>query len=283
VGKYFFTDEIPADGRVVLHGDAAKHLLHVLRLKPGASVLLCNGKGTDYPAVLHEADLQKNICLFITGESVPCDTEMQIPITLYQGLPKGDKMEWVIQKSVELGVTRIVPVYTAHSLVKNAEKKVVRYQKIALSAAEQSQRGIVPKVCTPCNFEAAVSLIMDGRYETANRRDAADKKETSTPNTTKRFPLRGLVAVSPSEVPEGAPLKLLRDYLSDYKGASTKPEDNTSFPPLSIWVGPEGGFSAMEVKTLVTSGLVLVSLGKRILRTETAGPALLAQIQCLME
>ena len=230
-----------------MQGDGAHHLLHVLRMKEGARVTLCDGQSTDYPAILREADRKKMLCHFTTQAPAPCETELRLPIALYQSLPKGDKFEAVIQKCVELGVFSILPVYTAHSLAKNADKKTARYQKIAEAAAGQSMRGIVPQVHLPATFAQAL----------------AQAEKTAL----------HLIALSPSEAPADFTPRTLREILSEAPRPCA----------ISLWIGPEGGFSPQEVTALLDVGAIPFTFGKRVLRTETAAPAALAQISCLLE
>jgi 16S rRNA (uracil1498-N3)-methyltransferase len=248
VPKYFFNPNDLNKGDLTFRNETAHHLLQVLRLKPGAQVTLCDGKNSDYTAVLREADAKRMVCRLDVSEPIPCETEAPVFTTLYQALPKGDKMELIIQKCVELGVGKIVPLYTAHTLAKNAEKKTERYQRIAESAAEQSMRGIIPEVTLPQTFAQIL----------------AKKKNESL----------WLVALSPLEFPKSTPIKTLAKV---FRVLVTLPAS------IGLWVGPEGGFSPEEVSALLTAGAVSFTLGQRVLRTETAGLAALAQINCLTE
>jgi 16S rRNA (uracil1498-N3)-methyltransferase len=246
--KYFFTEDnsVSSISSLVLKGETAHHLLHVLRLKPGAEVTLCDGKCMDYSAVLEETDTKRLTCRFKLSALTPCNTELRTPVTLYQSLPKGDKMEWVVQKAVELGVYKIAPLYSAHSLAKNAEKKIPRYQKIVEAAAGQSMRGIIPEVSQPLSFNQALAGM--------NALDCV------------------LVACSPSEAPDNALPVRPGEFLRTVSPCA-----------ISLWVGPEGGFSPKEIVALIAAGATPISLGQRVLRTETAALAALAQITALLE
>ena len=274
MAKYFFAPQDKTGDIVTLRGETAHHLLNVLRLKPGADVTLCDGACTDYTATLCKPTggklLPVDSCTFQITATTPCQTEPSFPITVYQAHPKGDKIESVIQKSVELGAAKIVPLFTAHTLVKNIDKKQPRYQKIAHAAAEQCNRGILPEVAQPMKFKDAVA---------------------------NKPPHIWLVALSPSEVGD-APLSSLVEIAESLhcpvpcenknRGDSFVFE-NVKMPPykplasLGIWIGPEGGFSPEEVAQLLAAGAHAVSLGPRVLRTETVAPALLAQISLLWE
>jgi len=247
--KYFFLPEDRKGQAVILRGETAHHLRHVLRLREGARVVLGDGANMDYAAVLYKVDGQT--LTFNIVEGTACLTELPMPVVVFQSLPKGDKFETVIQKCVELGAAKIIPVYTEHSLVKNAEKKHVRYQKIANAAAEQCMRGILPEVCLPMRFTDAVQA-----------REAVQ-----------------LVALAPSETLYALadePVQTLPSLLA------LRDEKITAIPKsIGIWIGPEGGFSATEVAALLRVGAHPVSLGARVLRTETVAAALLAQISLL--
>ena len=248
MGKYF----IPADAHIqtntagrtrtlTLDGDMAHYLLHVMRMTPGSELVICDGNNQDYHAVITYANAKKRTCTFSLSLPVPCNTEPVTHVTLYQALPKGDKLDSIIQKCVELGVSRIVPVATARAMAKpkDTEKKTARYQRIAEAAASQSLRGIVPKVCTAMHFNEAVA--------------ANEATHTLHLVAYENEPLRTVAALSPTRPPG----------------------------PVAIWIGPEGGFTTEEVATLVAQGATPVSLGRRILRTETAGMAMLAMLSCL--
>ena len=223
MAKYFFE---PSKSPI-LTGDTAHHLANVLRMKVGDSLILCDGNSTDYNAIIEY--IKKNEIGFKILNSSPSLTEPEAFITLYQGIPKSDKLDLIVQKCVELGVSRIVPVETGRSVSKiSGSKKIERLQKIALSAAEQSMRGIVPEVCEAVTFKNAT--------KTANA-IVAYENETSA---------------------------MLKQVLPQ--------------ATIDIWIGPEGGFTQDEITTLRNYGGKTVSLGPRILRTETAAIAALAGI-----
>ena len=155
----FFTGPISGD-RAVISGEDAGHITKSLRLRPGEAVTLCDGSGFDYSCVL--VSVGETVEAEVL-EKLPSSTEPRGKITLFQALPKGDKMEWIIQKSVELGVHEIVPVLTSRCISrpdpKSMKKKVERYNKIALEAAKQSGRGIIPKVTELLTLEQAVKRL----------------------------------------------------------------------------------------------------------------------------
>ena len=147
----YFTSEIQGD-QAFLRGQEANHLARVLRAQLGQQVLLCDGRGTDYQAEILAAD-PAEISLRIL-ESHPSDSEPGVAVTLYVGYPKQDKLEWIIQKGVELGAARIVPFFCRSCVAKpkKEEDKNQRYQRIALEAAKQSGRGLVPTVELPLSY-----------------------------------------------------------------------------------------------------------------------------------
>ena len=177
-----------------------------------------------------------------------CDNfaELETGITLFQGFPKADKMEWIIQKTVELGVTRIVPVMTKRTVfkldAKKAGKKTERYQAIALAAAKQSGRGIIPEVTAPVTWKEALAMA----------------KELD-------------MNMIPYEEAEGVAYS--KEVFASIKGKKS----------LGIFIGPEGGFARDEVETAVAMGAKMVTLGHRILRTETAGMAVMSIIMFELE
>ena len=206
-------------------------------MREGETLFLCDGEGTDYFCEL--AGFEGEGVLFRVLYHTPTALEPDTAVTLYQGLPKGEKMDWILQKAVELGAGEIVPVVTARSIVRlkpgEGEKKRERWQRIAAEAAGQCGRGRIPLVSRPLPFaEAAARLAGEPAlvfYEGGGR------------------PLGELVG---------------RDCRR-----------------LSIVVGPEGGFEKEEVTRLLRNGAEAATLGKRILRCETAPLAALSVIMHL--
>ena len=243
--KFFFPLEAMEGSRIHISGETAHHLLHVLRMKPGDEVVLCDGLGTDYHGALAETT---PTVIFDIRETSTCDTEPSVNITLFQSLPKGDKMDFIIQKCVELGVSSIQPVHTERCVArikdKDAPKKIARFQKIAESAAGQSMRGIIPVVHPPLSFKAAIDSISN----------ATTKQDSLT-----------LVAYE-------------KEHFLALKSAVVNNPIN-----INLWIGSEGGFSDNEITALCNIGATPITLGRRILRTETAAIATIAQIICLCE
>ena len=160
----FFIDYTPAvGGNAVIEGADARHIGGALRMAVGEPLTLCDGRGTDYACTV--TAVEKERVTLSVDAAAPSSSEPTLAVTLYMGLPKGDKMELIIQKAVELGVTAIVPVAMSRCIVKldgkDAAKKQARWQKIAAEAAGQSGRGIIPTVETPISWKQALA-----RFET---------------------------------------------------------------------------------------------------------------------
>lgn len=248
---HFFTEtEFFTESEAVITGLDVNHIKNVLRMKPGERVLLSDGKGTNCLCELTEIDPDA-VRAKILPEEV-ADTELPVEVTLYQGLPKGDKMEFIIQKCVELGVTRIVPVEMSRCVVKlepkKEEAKRRRWYGISESAAKQSKRMIVPEIAGVMKYQAAV--------EEAKASDLI------------------LLPYEDSESLEGAGgMALTRKLI----------ENLTPGQRCAVFIGPEGGFSDGEVALAKDAGARTVTLGRRILRTETAGLFVLSAIGLLLE
>lgn len=226
----FFADPSAWDGEIiVLTGSDAAHISRVLRLKENDKITVCDKRGTDY------------ICSVVSSSSTEIrakilefhcsDAEPPINITLFQGVAKGDKIDSVVRKCVELGAVKIVPVVMKRSVVsvKDPEKKRERWQKIAYEAAKQCGRAVIPEVRLPVNFADAADLAQNG----FDLKIAAYEEEKQTS---------------------------LKEVLKENRGAKN----------ICIWIGPEGGFDADEISVLKAGGFFAVTLGPRILRTETA-------------
>lgn len=261
---------------ITITGEDVRHIGNVLRAVPGDVLELSDGFGMDYEVVIEQ--ISKDGILTKITVARPNLTEPPIGITLFQGIPKADKMDYIIQKCIELGVKKIVPVITARTIVKfpnakDAASKTVRWRRIALEAAKQCDRGIVPLVEEPVRFEKA--LEMAGGCS--------------------------LKIIPYEEELEGSLKLLLRKYdcatgssgsgsgssgsgtgSSDPGVGSREPDTGSSNPGvrggIGILIGPEGGFERFEVEKAVKSGFSSVALGPRILRTETAGMAVAAII-----
>ena len=229
-----------SSGRIMITGEDVKHIRSVLRRMPGDALELSDGVGVDYDVTIEAVEKDSITTKIVCAK--PNKTEPPVHITLFQGVAKADKMEYIIQKCIELGVKRIVPVLTARTVVKfdsarDAAAKTSRWQRIALEAAKQCDRGIVPVVEEPTRFDEALKLA------------------------------------------EGCDLKLL-PYEEEAAGNLHQQLSKQSLAEgakrIAIFIGPEGGFAAAEVEKAVKAGFKSVTLGPRILRTETAGFAVMA-------
>lgn len=226
-----------SDEKIILDGESARHIAKSLRMRVGDVICVTDGGGEDYGCQIEEIT-KDEVVLKVCYKQV-CESEPTCKVTIYQGVPKSTKLEDIIQKCVELGVTEIVPTLTKRCVSrpddKSAGKKNVRYQKIALEAAQQSGRGIVPKIENMKNLKQAL---------------AEDESEVK------------IVFF------EGGGKKL-----TDIIDKNTK--------SVSIFIGPEGGFEEAEVEQIEAAGGVRATLGKRILRTQTAPVAGLTAIMLL--
>ncbi|MDE5910523.1 MAG: 16S rRNA (uracil(1498)-N(3))-methyltransferase [Lachnospiraceae bacterium] len=242
----FFVEPRQIQGnKVIITGGDVNHIKNVLRMKPGEEISISNGMdGKEYRCGIEELGEEEIVCelRFIKEEGV----ELPSKIYLFQGLPKADKMELIIQKAVELGVYEIIPVACKRAVVKLDEKKaknkITRWQGIAQAAAKQSRRGIIPKVKEVMSFN-----------EAANYSKCAD------------------VRMIPYELAED--IEKTRALIGGLKPG----ED------IAIFIGPEGGFAGEEVETAIKEGMEPITLGRRILRTETAGMAVLSIIMYHLE
>lgn len=227
--KFFFNKNDISRGQMQLFGEDEKHIKTVLRAREGEELTLCDGEGMDYQCRI--VSLERGVLLDILSNEV-CETEPKTKITLYQGLPKADKMELIIQKCVELGVDRIVAVSTERAIVKldkKESKKLERWQKIAEAAAKQSGRGKIPEI---------------GQQVLKFKEAVVEARE-----------LDGAIIPYEKEQETG-----IRQFVQGFQGES-----------IGVFIGPEGGFAEEEIALAQENGITPITLGKRILRTETAG------------
>lgn len=238
--RLFMENEEPRDGFITLGSDDSRYISQVLRMRTGEELTVVIKGGLEALCEVH--DITRDAVTLSVKKTSENTSEPPFDITLYQSVSKGERMELTIQKCVELGVTKIVPVYSLRCVVRPDSKKdasrAQRWQKIALEAARQSGRGIIPEVCEPVVFEQAV-------------KDAGSAD----------------VALFPWEGEHGITLK---QALQDKKA-----EDINE---IAVFVGPEGGYDEAEAQKAVQGKVLPVTLGKRILRTETAGAAVLAML-----
>lgn len=239
---HIFVDPSQMEGDLLhVTGGDVNHIRNVMRLKPGDEIIVRTGED--------EREYRYGIEAFEEGEVLcrlrfvkEADVELPVRVILFQGLPKADKMDLIIQKAVELGVTQIVPVRTKRSIVKldegKTQKRLRRWQSIAEAAAKQSRRAVIPTVEMPMSMQEAV------RY-------AAQNAE---------------VRLIPYELQQ------------DDEGTKALLEGLQPGSTLAFFIGPEGGFDPEEIEMAKAEGIRPITLGKRILRTETAAMVVLSWI-----
>ncbi len=241
--QFFVEDEQVTEDGVLITGSDVNHIRNVLRMKPGEKVRISTRTGANYLCSITQVEEMS-----VTAQIVEAVAGTELPnrIVLFQGLPKADKMELIIQKAVELGAAEIVPVSMKNCVVKldakKAENKVKRWQQIAESAAKQSKRSLIPAVHEVLSYREAVAYAAecDVRlvpYE--NEQGMAGTKAT-------------IEAIGPGE-------------------------------SIAVFIGPEGGFDESEIAMARDAGMKTISLGNRILRTETAGLAALSILMYQIE
>lgn len=242
--QFFVEPQNIMENRIVITGDDVNHIKNVLRMNIGDEIAVSNGiDGKEYRCGI-ESIGNEVICKlrFIKEDGL----ELSSHIYLFQGLPKSEKMEFVIQKAVELGIYEIIPVSTKRSVVKLDEKKeknkISRWQEIAHAAAKQSKRRIIPKINQVMTMKQAVDF-------------------------TSNFDL----VIIPYELAEG--MDKTRKVIE-----SVRPGQK-----IGIFIGPEGGFEEEEINLAVENNIIPITLGKRILRTETAGLTVLSWIMYQLE
>jgi len=225
------------DQHLELPDDLAHHAVRVLRLRHGSTIVLFDGRGGQYPATL-EIDGKKAWAQ--TGERQDIDIELPVHTVLVQGIAGGDKMDWVVEKAVEMGVAQLVPITAQRSVIQlsgeRREKRLRHWQRIAVAASEQCGRNHVMEVCTPQSLAQWLTQADKNLLCLACHPDADSN---------------------------------LADVLRGHDG------------PLALLVGPEGGWSEEELSLMQSHGLTIVRFGRRVLRTETAGIALMAAVAAI--
>ena len=236
----FFVEPSQIQGnRVVITGNDVNHIKNVLRMQPGEEIAVSNGEdGKEYRCGIESLYEDEIICSlrFVKEDGV----ELPSKIYLFQGLPKADKMELIVQKAVELGVYEIIPVATKRAVVKLDEKKakskIARWQTISEAAAKQSKRRIVPEIHSVMSFKEAI------------------------------------------EHSRSCDLKILPYEAENETSLKKVLKDNTEAKKIAVFIGPEGGFDDEEVSIAKQNGFEIVTLGPRIMRTETAPLACISAI-----
>ncbi|AHM56734.1 ribosomal RNA small subunit methyltransferase E [Peptoclostridium acidaminophilum DSM 3953] len=229
----FFADNIDYENGICSISDEeeVKHISKVLRLKEGEKLEICDGRQREF--ICQISSISKKEVQLELLEEIHVQREPGLSVTIYQGLPKAQKFELIVQKLTEIGVSRIVPLETARSIVKldskSELKKADRWEKIILGAAKQSKRGVLPSLEQPMSIAQAINDI--------ERND---------------------VNIVPYENERANPIGSVLRNLEE------RPES------IGIFIGPEGGFEEFEIEMLSAKGVIPVTLGNRILRTETA-------------
>ncbi len=243
--RFYVEQEQISEKTIRISGSDVNHIKNVLRMKPGEKIIICNGQGKDFYCIITgESDGD-----ILTEIEKVCDTETELPgkIYLFQGVPKKDKMELIIQKSVELGVFKIIPVMTKRTIVKLEDrkkelKKVERWQAIATSAAKQSNRGIIPVITETMSLKEAFQYAKAIECKLIPYENAVDITKT-------------------------------KEIINSINRDSS----------IGIFIGPEGGFEESEIQLAIKSDIRPITLGRRILRTETAGLAILSMVMLQLE
>ncbi|MCM3716877.1 16S rRNA (uracil(1498)-N(3))-methyltransferase [Fictibacillus phosphorivorans] len=240
--RYFVPAGSWEDNRVFLKDDDAKHISKVMRMQPGDNIICCDNNGRSAVCEIH--DLSGNVVEAHVLNDLESDSEMPVSVTIAQGLPKADKLEYIVQKGTELGASTFFPFSADRSVVKWDEKKAAkkkeRLEKIAKEAAEQSQRSKIPEILNPGSFSDLLNVANQYNIKIVAYEEEAKQHEYS------RF---------------SSALKKLAIG------------DN-----LLCVIGPEGGLSENEARILKEHGFELCGLGPRILRTETAPLYILSAI-----
>lgn len=245
VYRFYISEDQIQEDEIRIEGSDVNHIRNVLRLETGDWVVACDGMDRDYVSRIYE--IEKDVVILHVEKVQPTGTELPTRITLFQGVPKKDKMEFIIQKAVELGVYQIVPVMMKRCVVKLGDEKKIkkkqeRWQSIAEAAAKQCDRGIIPMVKEPVTMEEAIDIAKELDYN-----------------------------MIPYELQDG--IDDSREIVAHACGQES----------VGIFIGPEGGFEADEIEQAVACGMEAITLGKRILRTETAGMALLSILMFQMQ
>lgn len=245
--RFFVKNEQIEDNQITIQNEDVRHIKNVLRKAIGDEIEICNQEnGESFIASIFEIQEQKIICNI--KEKLESNSESNVFINIFQGLPKADKMEIIIQKSVELGVSEITPVAMKRCVVKlnekDEKKKIDRWQKISEGAAKQSGRNIIPKINEIKNIKDICKICKD--YD--------------------------IVLVAYENETENK----LKDELQKINSKNKNIK-------IAIVIGPEGGLEFEDVELLKTSGAKIVTLGKRILRTETVALNMISIIMYELE
>ena len=238
--RVYVETPLAAGKRLVVEGSAANHITRVLRLRSGDALTVFDGNGGEFGARIQE--FRKDSVVVAVEEHRPLERESPLPLTLAQGISRGERMDWVIQKATELGTARIVPLFTKRSVVrldeKQADRKLQHWRAIAIAACEQCGRNRIPELAAPVDFFHVLPAEASG----ATR-----------------------LLLSPT-----GDLRI-EDLGQDVRQGASK--------GITVLIGPEGGLEDVEQEAALAAGFKAVRLGPRVLRTETAAIAALTIIQ----
>ncbi|MBM4140534.1 MAG: 16S rRNA (uracil(1498)-N(3))-methyltransferase [Nitrospira sp.] len=252
------------EGQIAITGEKAHYLTSVLRCRKGDELIVFDGNNNCFRTMIVQVNRKEVIAKVL--EKFPCDTESPLHIILAQGLLKGEKMDMVIQKATELGVKEIIPIITERSQVRET-RKVSRWKKIAEEASKQSGRSIIPIVHEPIQFNDYISSLV-----------------THHPSPL----LNGLIFYEEGGMKLSEAIQKIVIHDTRYMIQDKNIINHTScivHPaslPVYLFIGHEGGFTKEEVTFAKEKGLIVTSLGKRILRAETAAISTITLVQFLL-
>lgn len=235
--RYFISPSQIDSSQIRLTGEEVHHIKNVMRSHPGDSFICCDGLGTDYLVKIQEISAKEILCQIV--DTTPSQGEPRTKVTIAQSLPKGDKLEWILQKGTEIGAVRFLPFTSERTVVKidarKAEKKRERWERIVKEAAEQAHRGTIPEVTPPLSWQELLKQV---------------------------------------ELAETA-------WIAYEKGGDSLAQSlaQSAADEILLIIGPEGGFTQAEVEQAQTAGATPITLGPRILRTETAP---LTALSCIL-
>lgn len=242
--RFFVPEEQIFEKEAEITGDDVNHIKNVLRMMPGEKIVITGGQGTDYYCIIK--DIQPQCIILDIERKEPVRTELPVKIVLFQALPKADKMELIIQKAIELGASEIVPVRTRRSIVRLDEKKAAKKQQRWQTIAEAAAK------------QSGRGIVPD-IHEVVSFAEALEyAKELEN-------------------------ILIPYELYDDMGKTSEIVNQVCAGETIGIFIGPEGGFERGEVEKAMECGAVPISLGKRILRTETAGLAILSVLMFRIE
>ncbi len=271
--RLFLSPEELASQEILIHGENAHYISSVLRVQTGDMLTIFDGQGNRYICMINKIHKKEVIAEKVKTEMY--SAESPILIVLAQGIPKGDKMDLIIQKSTEIGVKKIIPLITERSQVQHTAK-TERWRKIALSASQQSGREKIPEIEELVTFKdflnekyienENIANVIPAKAGIQKRNLDSPVKPENDESANKTFLEKPYLKIIFSEEQKEQNLKKILNSFKDIKN-------------ITLLIGPEGGFSNTETKMAVEKGFMTASLGPRILRTETAALSAISIIQ----